>query len=800
MSFKKIRWFTIAMLTAVFSLSAGVIGYAYIPTSRDTKVSPEHAEYDLAVMDDYELIYETGAVKYYYREDRDIIAIEDKSTGYVIKTGIDMPYTDDVEDKVKALKKDNASAEEILAAAQNTEEGLNKTYLGIANSLITIEYYDSDSIKYISSASYKNAESKLYTLNGDPSTRRLDVVFTKPDIQFSVYITFKERSIQYDIPIDEMKGSDLSILSAIDITPFLGASGGKQNIMNPDTLEWETHDKYRVPGYVLVPDGSGALIRFEDYTSSFNAYDGDIYGSDPATETYNYSSETNAVPLSDPVMPVFGIAQGNDQIAFVAWADSGAEHMDIIVNPDETNNVSYTWAYPRFEYNNKYFQVYNQQGDGYFKTMDEPMEFNISMTYEFLFGDGSNGSPSADYVGMAQAYRSHLIDNGTITPMPEDDDKDIPIRLDFIMADSKKGIIGTDQVVVTTADDVGEILNSVMENGISNINSGLIGWQKGGETISRPYLDKFSSEIGTKREFKNLIGSMAEKGVEVSYCRDFSSLNSLMISFNHNAAQHINTWYLSLDRSAGLPENAPIQIFGYIKPTKSVKWMKQLADKVSDYCDGFTITGVTNTLVSTYDRNGIETSLSDAIGLYQDALEQIGKNMKLNLENPNMYLWKYTDRYLLSPVGSSQYAFESDSVPFLQMVINGTMEVYAPYANFSFYTQDCILKMIDYNIYPSFILSKQPSWYLSDTFSCDLYSTEYSLYDDMIADIYSQINEVLSQVKGYEWTNRVVPENGIVINEYSGGSSKIQVVINYTEKTYQYEGISIPPESAQVIR
>ena len=42
------------------------------------------------------------------------------------------------------------------------------------------------------------------------------------------------------------------------------------------------------------------------------------------------------------------------------------------------------------------------------------------------------------------------------------------------------------------------------------------------------------------------------------------------------------------------------------------------------------------------------------------------------------------------------------------MVLRGTMEVYGPYSNFSFYTQEDILRMIDYNVSPAFILSKQP--------------------------------------------------------------------------------------------
>ena len=51
------------------------------------------------------------------------------------------------------------------------------------------------------------------------------------------------------------------------------------------------------------------------------------------------------------------------------------------------------------------------------------------------------------------------------------------------------------------------------------------------------------------------------------------------------------------------------------------------------------------------------------------------------------------------------------------MVLNGTMEVYAPYANFSFYAQTDMLRMIDYNISPSFVLTQKPSYLLGSTTS-----------------------------------------------------------------------------------
>lgn len=776
--------------------STPISAEAYVVTRRDTKVAPEKAEYTPEEYSEYELLVETDTVKYYWREDRDVIAIVDRQTGYCIKTGADVPFPSAAKDVVKDLEKAGASPEEILEAAESYPDDLNTTYTGIANSLITIEYYDSDRIKYISSASEEDVESTLKKISEREYC--LEIRFEEPQVQMNVYISFGEESIDYFIPYEEMAGSGLNALAAVEITPFLGASGGHMNVMNPDTMEWETVENYRVPGYVLVPDGSGSLIRFVDNTAVFNPYEGDIYGKDYATETtYTYTYHDD-VPVKDPVMPIFGIAHGNGQMAFAAWANEGAEYMDIIVNPDGTRSTNYTWAYPRFEMNINYFQIYDEQGSGFFTQMDEIYQYNIDMTYSFLFGDGSDGTPAADYTGMARVYREYLIGKGELTPI-DASQGDIPIRLDFIMADAESGIVGNTQVVVTRTEDVEEILNQVMAKGITNINSGLIGWQKKGESLNKPYKMRFSGAIGSKRDFKKLIENFAGKGVDISLSRDTITVNKEMTGYYNTAVKCISNWYLSIDKSWILPANPPTYLFSYATPQRVADWTKRLADSTSDFSNSLTLTEMPHVLTSNWNRDGVVTSLTEAIELYRNTLEEIGRENMLNLEAPNMYLWKYTDRYLQTPVGSSQYIFETDAVPFLEMVLHGTMEMYAPYANFSFYTQDCILRMIDYNLSPAFILSQDPSYKLSDSFSANFYSTEYVLYEDLIVNIYGQINEVLSQVQGYEWTDRFVPENGVVINTYRKEGQTKYVIINYTDLEVMYHNTTVSPESAMVV-
>ncbi len=780
------KYISLVTCSTIIFVSLNYAKGEYLTSNRDTKLPPEKVSYDLVSFSEYEKLYETNTCIYYFRDDRDVIAIYNKINGYTWKTGLDIPFNSDIDEEINGAQ----TEEEKLKASKPKESRMNTAYTGIANSLITIEYYDnSNTIKTVSSASKSGGTSTLATLNNDPSKRRLEVKFSEIDLTVNVYITFNENSITYEIKDEEVQGNGKNKLAALIITPFLGASGGKQVLYNKETDMYDIEvAKPIIPGYVFVPDGSGALIRFNDNAMSFTEYVGDIYGVDPTQAQYYYERLSDAIPLKSPVIPVFGIVHGNEQSAFVAHADNGAEYMEIIVKPEE-NMTNYTWSYPRFVYNRLYHQVYNKSGEGYFKLFDNPNSFNISMTYEFLEGD------SADYVGMAQAYRKHLINSSILNEINQNYG-DIPIRLDFIMSDTKKGVVGAEDVIVTTIEDVKSVLNNIINKGVNNINSGLYGWQKGGLSFAKPYNANYTSKIGSEKDFKNIINQFNQKNIDISMAQDYNTINTKMVNYYNTAAKHVNSWYLNVFRDVLLPPNAPITQTGYAIPQKSIEWFNKQQKQLS-YTNSMTIEGISNILLSDYTSSN-KTNITDSINTISEAFKNTNK--KLNMDAPNLYLWAYTDRFLQAPVTTSQYIFETDSVPFLEIVLNGTMEVYAPYSNFSFYTQSDILRMIDYNLSPSFILSKEPSYKLAQTGSASLYSTEYNQYEQLIKNVYDNINSVLNQVINYKWTNRTVIQNGVIVNTYTNGSNTKEILINYTDKEVKYKNNTIAALSAIVIQ
>ncbi len=111
-----------------------------------------------------------------------------------------------------------------------------------------------------------------------------------------------------------------------------------------------------------------------------------------------------------------------------------------------------------------------------------------------------------------------------------------------------------------------------------------------------------------------------------------------------------------------------------------------------------------------------------------------------------------------------------------------------------------ILKMIVYNVYPSFVLSQSPSYLLQDTHLANFYSIEFDLYKGMVADVYEQMGQTLDLVAGYEWENRRVLEAGVIENTYTNGGETHFIIINYTQNNYNYNGTQVPAQSAKFVR
>ena len=778
---QKRLFFSLLIISVIFVLSSIFTLGNFVSTNRDTALPPGTAVFQDVPMYEYAFMGQFGTLRYYFRQDRDIILIEDVYGRFSWRTGLDAAFGVDLPDIIAAAQ----TEEELHRVAEPLEARLNATWTALANSLITVEYFDSAfNIMRISSASRSGASSNIVEVS--TGHFRLDVDFYEIDLFIPVHIFLSDVGLTYHISHEEILGSGVNDLAAIILSPFMGAAGGVRSYFDFELMRHGDPEPVpMIPGYVLVPDGSGGLIRFMENSVSFSPYVGDVFGANRAeAQFFNNSESISGITRLDPTMPVFGVTHGYNQQAFVAWANSGAEFMEIIMSP-HNDMTWYNFVYPRFVKNQVIHQVYNRRGDGFFRLFPENRQFDITIEYKFLHGEDAN------YVGMARAYRNHLIEQGILTPNVVSNNTPMPLRLDFIMSDVRRSVMGRTNVVTTTANQVENILLDLHEAGVSSINSGLMGFQRGGVTTGRPNTINFSRGIGTRRNFTNLFRNMNEMGFDVSFAQDYFHINSYQLNLSRNQAFHMNRWGLTgvLSYEPFLPVNE----ISFARPSRSAQWLtNQSSIAIGMGANSVTVSGITNNLTSHWERqNPINTH--EAINILQEAFRDV--DAKINADAPNIYLWKYVDRFLNTPVFNNQHMITTDTVPFLQLVLFNTMEMYAPYSNFSFYNRRDVLRMIDYGVFPSFVVTHSPAHYLSNTNSFNFYSTEFNIFRDRILEVYFDASEILSQIIGLEWLNRQVISDGVVLNTYSGG---VLVLINYTDYDFILDGEIVPPLTARL--
>ncbi|MDD3123605.1 MAG: DUF5696 domain-containing protein, partial [Candidatus Izemoplasmatales bacterium] len=776
---------------------------SYVSTGRDTQENPAtitdipSADYDAL---GYAKLSENDNFTFYWQEQRDVLVVYDKRNGYTWKSGLDVDtnssrtaQSSTCKDLKRDYNNDVITYDEFEQGCAVTVDQITGTTTGplLANSLLYFEYFSkgaSDSVyqintvysSYLKSTLYK-VSSTLQKVNNNNNTWRFTISSTglgvdkDLDLQIVAYLNLSEEGFQLVVNNEDLSGTALPYLSSIGLATYLGAVGGinyefsttEKTLNDLGDYDYTEVQADMVDGYSFVPDGSGALIRFLNNSVSLSKYQAYVYGQDPSQSIQSYRSWTgDYVPFKTASIPVYGIAHGNNQAAYVAYASSGDPYMYIISTPEE-NVYHYNYTHAKFNYHYLYEKLYTLDGDNPVSSISETMNvFDIVMNYDFLAGDGTSDSYPANYVGMALKYKDFLKSENILSDFSSDQ-TDIGIRLDFLMADSENSIVGYQTQVATTASNVESILNQIIEMGITNISSGLIGWQKNGVTIGDPTKATFSSAVGSKTAYKNLIETFLNQGIDISFYQDYYSINEQQVSLYRNASKHPAGWYARL-----MTYEDPIYMFYYARPLKSVEWLNNQSDTfIGMGVRSITVDGISAKLITDY--TGDTTSRLDAILLYQEAFSSLTEDVMVNLTKPNMYLFPYTDRYLQMNVYSTQYLIETDTVPFLQILLQGTMELYAVYSNFSFYTDSDVLRMIDYNVYPSFVLTQQPAFVLSDTNSSEYYSTEYVLYSEMINSIYSRVNNALSSVINATWINREVLELGVVKNTYDNGVSII---------------------------
>ena len=684
--------------------------------------------------DDYVLAAESDTYRLYYYEPAFSIKLENKETGAVLESTV----SDEKDDG-----KNNASW-----------TGYMKSGIVLTAIIGTLNTYQVDM------NTVKNDITTWYTDNGIYAQ-----ISFKDQYQFElgVEVSLIGDELIVRVPEESIKeNKEGTYISTVSLFPFLGYT-------YLDEQE----------GYMLVPDGNGALIYLDNKEGRYSTgFSGLIYGIDDgmtnraAVSTlwgrYETVTESNNV-----LAPIFGMAHLDDGLAYLGVVESGDERCSVEVVPNGVM-VNYNRCFARFLLRDVFVQPLNQSNSGTVPAVEQDrLHSDLQVRYCLLSGD------DADYSGMANTYRQYLLDTGRIQKR----DLSYNTRVDFLGTEREEFLMGTTAVTMTTADQAGDILDELRGLGVQNVLSVYRGWQKGGLYDVPVTSYNADSHIGGDGALKRFIRNEAEQGNRIYLYNDALSVNAKTNATTYNVMKMVNK------RTFKNEVRAPVyDTFYYLMPGRSSGNLTRFAEDINkDGIPNLALAGITEVLFS-YSSRGSYYSRTDTMDIYMDAVSEADNSVSLLMETPNAYLWKYSDAFLDMPLSSSDYLYLDREIPFLSMVLKGVVPTYSEYVNFEANKTENFLRMVESGMYPSFYVTAEDSSKLIYTNSRNLYSLEYTSYRDTIAEYDAALRALAEKVGQSCITDHEILDNGLVKVTYDNG---VRIYVNYTESELSADGLTV---------
>ena len=624
-------------------------------------------------------------------------------------------------------------------------------------------------------------EYSFSELDADHALTEYEGAETAPALfKMALEYYINEDGLQVRLPANGIRFDESTYqLTYIQILPFMGAGS------------------YDHEGYTMIPDGSGAIMRFEDFYGQNLTVSGKLYGQDFAFH------ELSGAHQEVMRLPVYGIVEHVDrsyqvelteeEIAALEAAASEDEVVDtspkdinykedrgflaVITEGDALANITTAHGGALHKYCTVYTQFYPRPKDSYNLresisvgsnatwTVVSERKYTGSYRIQYLFLDGKNYDKS--YFGMADAYRSYLEKQGVLTKLTSADVKeDIPLYIEsFGIIDTQETILSIPVMVktpLTTFEDIKTMTEELGQNGVTNLVYRLTGYHNGGMDSSYVSAVEFEDEAGGDKGYADLEAYASQKGIEVYPDFDFAYVGYTEtfdgFSYRKDAVKTIDNRYTSKREYDPVYQIYGRTWFNAVSPSvyeKLYGMFKKDADKI----------GITNISVSTlgsdinsdFDKKD-PYNREDSKEFTVKLLEQMDTDYnKLMLDSGNAYTLKYADHILNASIDSSRYYYSSQTIPFVGIVLHGYIPFAGTPTNMAGDIKYEMLKIIESGANPYFTLSYQNTEHLKDDMTLSqYYSISYEIWKEDLVARYTELNEALhdvqtSRISGHEF-------------------------------------------------
>ncbi len=595
----------------------------------------------------------------------------------------------------------------------------------------------------------------------------------KPVFNVEIDYSLEGNDLKVNVPISEIEYKKSYPIVSLMVLPYFGAG------------TWEEE------GSMLIPEGGGSLINFNNGKTNQSAYYANVYGWDYATRRDSLVHETRVS------YGVFGVRKNDD--SFICILGDGAGYASIRADvAGKTSGYNIVYADYSILHREEVDVAARMNGKMYLYEQRIPDE-NLKMTYRFV--------DSAEIIDMSKAYNDYLKETLGDT-FTLNKDSDVPVAVEILGAvDKVEQVLGVPvsrPLALTTYKEAEGLIGRIKNVGISNLSVKLSGWVNGGINQKMLTRTKLVHRLGSKKDFNDLINYTKEAGVPLyldavtEYEYDTNIFEGFFVYTD--AACYANK------KRAQLTTFSPIYFGGedgddyfLLKPSIIVKMMeniKKYALKNGAYGVSFRDVGFQ---VSSDFKKKAPVSRQAARDMQMAELMNIkdsGLGIMTNVGND--YVFGISDYITNMDLNGFDYSIIDEEVPFLFLAIHGYTNYSGEALNITSNVDEELLKSVECGAGLSFVFMDEDAQSLQDTLYSEYFGASYDSWSTRFEEICRRYSSELGHTfnQGIDDWQRL--SDGVTVTVYEDGT-KAYVNYGYSDYTTS-RGLTIPARDYVVER
>lgn len=602
-----------------------------------------------------------------------------------------------------------------------------------------------------------------------PNGVHIDYTFKTPGITVPVDITLEEDYMklyvdtsqiveEHPSPIQGQLVSDLAFFTTF------GAAGLEES------------------GYFVVPDGSGAVVEFNNGKTDLRTYTGKVYGRDITQIKQLKSPVTRNVNL-----PMYGIVKGDSALMVVA--DKGDACASINTYVSNQNKTDYNSTY--FDFEMRTSDEYLMGGESNPLRVYEKRGILIPEIELRYYPVSNDNGGDMDYTDIAEKYREYLIKEKGVAD--QQIEAKSPLYVDIYGGTlEKKSVLGIPVTVkqpVTKFKTAQYILQTLKSEAVEDM---VVTYNKfSDEDMGEKITDSWSpaGKLGGNGDWKKLKAYADQNSIAL-----FPSVDNTQYKTGNgywsmtNTAIRVSNAYARLpvyDLAHGVENKyySPLSLFSPASYNKAYTRLINSYTKKGQ--TNFAFGSLSNTIYGDYGKSATSREMAKGIvsGIYSNAKSK----GKVLAENAASYVLPYTDYITNVPVDSSKFDLFDYDIPLYQMVLHGIV----PYSSVAVNSEPDITRIV----LDSVASGSNLSFDFTGIEAADLKDTKldcyyYAYYANWIGEasgLYELANEVIAPAADQTISDYNILDDGNQIETiYDNGYSTL---VNYSKGTIIANGV-----------